>query len=208
MADENETLSEENKALRAQLLMLQEREQTLIERVHNLEAQSEADVRADQEFIQQERLHALGAMAQGVSHNFNNVLVGVLGYAQIIELYSKDQKILDCAQKISENALRAKDLVQRLNRSVREAGSQALDRVTNLHTIVREAIKATEPQWLESATTRGVKIDIEENLEDVPPIKGNPVELHQVLSHLISNGQMRCRKAGSLRFRRARQKSR
>jgi signal transduction histidine kinase/ActR/RegA family two-component response regulator len=198
MADENETLLEENKALRQQVLMLQAREQTLIERVHSLEAQNEAQVHADQEIIQQERLHALEEMAQGVAHNFNNVLVGVLGYAQIIELQCKDQKILECAHKISANALRAKDLVQKLNRSVREAGSQPLDRVTTLHTIVREAIKATKPQWQDSAKKRGVKIEIEETLEDVPPIKGNPVELHHVLSHLITNAADALPKGGTI----------
>lgn len=187
MADENKALLEEIKALRQQVEMLQSREQTLIERVHNLEAQSEAQVHADQEIIQQERLRALEEMAQGVAHNFNNVLVGVLGYAQIIELQCKDEKILECAAKISDNALRAKDLVQKLNQSVREAGSQPLDRVTTLHTIVREAIKATQPQWQDGAAARDVKIEIAEALEDVPPIKGNPVELHHVLSHLITN---------------------
>ena len=187
MAEEKEDLLEEITALRQQVALLQTREQTLVERVRSLEAQSEAQVLANQEIIQQERLRALEEMAQGVAHNFNNVLVGVLGYAQIIELQCKDDKIRECAEKISNNALRAKELVQKLNRSVREAGSQPLDRVTTLHTIVREAIKATQPQWQDSATARGVKIEIQELLEDVPPIKGNPVELHHVLSHLITN---------------------
>jgi signal transduction histidine kinase/CheY-like chemotaxis protein len=187
MAEKKEDLLEEINALRQQVAQLQTREQTLVERVRSLEAQSEAQVLANQEIIQQERLCALEEMAQGVAHNFNNVLVGVLGYAQIIELQCKDEKILECAEKISSNALRAKELVQKLNRSVREAGSQPLDRVTTLHTIVREAVKATQPQWQGSATARGVKIDIQELLEDVPPIKGNPVELHHVLSHLITN---------------------
>ena len=187
MADEKDRLLDEVKALRQQVKMLQDREQTLVERVRNLEAQSEAQVHADQEIIRQERSRALEEMAQGVAHNFNNVLVGVLGYAQIIELQCKDEKILECAQKISNNALRAKELVQKLNRSVREAGSQPLDRVTTLHMIVREAVKATQPQWQEGAKSRGRKIEVEEALEDVPPITGNPVELHYVLSHLITN---------------------
>lgn len=187
MPDEKEVSLDVLAELRQQIETLQAREQTLVERVRSLEAQSEAQVRANQEIIQQERLRALEEMAQGVAHNFNNVLVGVLGYAQIIELQSSDEKILECAQKISNNALRAKELVQKLNKSVREAGSKPLDRVTTLHTIVREAIKATQPQWQESSKMHGVHIEIEEVLENVPPIKGNPVELHHVLSHLITN---------------------
>ncbi|MDP6776850.1 MAG: PAS domain S-box protein, partial [Candidatus Latescibacteria bacterium] len=42
-------------------------------------------MRTEQNMIRLERLRALGEMAQGVAHNFNNILVGVLGYAQIIQ---------------------------------------------------------------------------------------------------------------------------
>ena len=37
--------------------------------------------RTEREFIRLERLQALGEMGQGVAHNFNNLQVGVLGYA-------------------------------------------------------------------------------------------------------------------------------
>jgi len=185
--ESNDGLREEIHRLRQEVQDLRTRERALTERVRSLETQNTAQLQANQEIIRLERLRALEEMAQGVAHNFNNVLVGVLGYAQIIELQSKDEKAVANAKKIVENALRAKELVQRLNLSVREAGDLPLHRITTLDTIVREAIKATQSQWSEEARSRGVTITVVEDLVDVPPVKGNPVELHHVLVHLIAN---------------------
>ena len=65
---------------------------------------------------------------------------------------------MENAGKIVENAMRARDLVLKLNMSVREAGELPLHRITTLHTIVKEAIKATQPQWKDSAESRGIVI--------------------------------------------------
>lgn len=187
-------MAESEKMLRTQVALLEQqidalrtREKALQERVRGLEAQGTAQTRSDQEIIRLERQHALEEMAQGVAHNFNNVLVGVLGYAQIIEMQSDDLRAVENAGKIVENAMRARDLVQKLNMSVREAGELPLHRITTLHTIVKEAIKATQSQWKDNAESRGIVISIAEDLETVPPIKGNPLELHHVLVHLITN---------------------
>ncbi|MDP6041146.1 MAG: ATP-binding protein [Candidatus Latescibacteria bacterium] len=187
MSESEKMLHTQIALLERQIDVLRTREKTLQERVRALEAQGTAQSQSDQEIIRLERQHALEEMAHGVAHNFNNVLVGVLGYAQIIEMQSEDPRAIENAGKIVENAMRARDLVQKLNLSVREAGELPLHRITRLHTIVKEAIKATQPQWKDSAEARGVVISIVEDQETVPPIKGNPLELHHVLVHLITN---------------------
>ena len=63
---------------------------------------------------------------------------------------------------------------------------------------MQEAIKATSAQWKDSAEARDVQISIVEDLEDVPPIKGNPLELHQVLVHLITNAVDAMPKGGEI----------
>ena len=177
-----EALLADIEALKQQVADLKGREQTLQDRVRTLEAQQEAQIRVDQEIIRIERLRALEDMAQGVAHNFNNVLVGILGYAQIIEMQSKEAQVVENAKKIVENTLRAKELVQRLYQSVRDAGDLPLRRITTLNAIVREAIKTTQPK------NPMVPFAIVEDLhDDIPSIKGNSSELHHVLVHLLTN---------------------
>ena len=44
---------------------------------------------AQQQVVQQERLRALGTMASGVAHDFNNALAGILGFTELIRTARK-----------------------------------------------------------------------------------------------------------------------
>jgi uncharacterized protein YigA (DUF484 family) len=92
--------------LEQQIDVLRTREKVLQERVRAFEAQGTAQTQSNQEIIRLERQHALDEMAHGVAHNFNNVLVGDLGYAQIIEMQSDDARAVENSGKIVENAMR------------------------------------------------------------------------------------------------------
>ena len=141
----------------------------------------------ERELIRLERLHALEEMARGVAHNFNNILVGVLGYAQLIEMQSRDQAAVDSARHIVESALRAKDLVQRLNLSVGRGSESPPQRVDTLEDIVGEAVEATRPKWQDEMQVQGVTVKVDASIDAVPPVKANPAGLHHILVNLISN---------------------
>ena len=142
---------------------------------------------AEREAIRLERLHAFEEMAQGVSHNFNNMMVGVLGYAQIIEMQSQDPQAAEHARKITQSAMRAKELVHRLNLSVGRGGLQAPHRVDCLEAAVNEAVAATRPRWKDETESRGIAVEVITRLDRVPAVRATQVELHEILIHLIFN---------------------
>ncbi|MCZ6633356.1 MAG: ATP-binding protein [bacterium] len=193
-----EDLLQEIDSLKEQVEELVSHKGKLLKRVEELERMGDTRGKTDQEIIRLERLHALEEMAQRVAHNFNNILVGMLGYAQIIEMQSEDPNAVRHAKKIVESSLRAKDLVKRLNLSVRQVGEMPSYRVTSLNTIVQEAVRATRPQWQGEAGKKGILIEIVQDLDAVPPIRSSPVELHHVLVHLISNAADAMRKGGEI----------
>ena len=141
----------------------------------------------ERELIRLERLHALEEMARGVAHNFNNILVGVLGYAQLIEMQSRDQGAVDNARQIVESALRAKDLVQRLNLSVGRSSENPPEQVDSIGEVVLEAIETSRPKWQDEMQAQGVSVAVVSSVGEVPPVKANPVGLHHILVNLISN---------------------
>jgi PAS domain S-box-containing protein len=143
--------------------------------------------RSEREIIRLERLHALEEMARGVSHNFNNILVGVLGYAQLIEMHSKDRQTVDNAREIVDSALRAKELVQRLNLAVGKKADSPPDLVDNLDAIVQDAIEATRPRWKDEAEAHGLTFEVISTPADVPPVGATSEGLQRILVHLISN---------------------
>ena len=73
-----------------------------------------------------------------------------------------------------------------------------MHRVTSLHTIVQEVVRATRPKWEEEAGKKGILIKIVQDLDVVPPIKSSPVELHHVLVYLVSNAVDAMRKGGEI----------
>ncbi len=176
-------LIEELEEMRRHMAELDAREKGLVDRIQKLEGLEHA--KADPEAIYDERMEVLERFAKGVAHNFNNILVGVLGYAQIIEMQSKDPETVEMVGKIVESAMRAKELVNRLNLSVRASKESNPRRVDVLNSLVEEAAHRTEAAVKEDGSSPG--IEIVARLEDVPPVKGTPEELRMILDSLLGN---------------------
>ena len=140
----------------------------------------------EQELVRLERLSARGEMAQGIAHNFNNMLVGVLGYAQLIQMKASDPQILEDAANLIESAIRARDLVRRLNRTVR-SGEQEMIGSVSVNEVVQEAVLVTQSRWKDEPEARGLSFDVVAELEDVPPIGGTQVGLYNILINLLFN---------------------
>ena len=192
--NQSEELLEVTEDLRRRLGESEGREKVLLDRVADLEAlntaaQGDLSRRegAELEVVRLERLEALGDMARGVAHNFNNILVGVLGYAQLIEMDSEDPHVVENAREIVASALRAKELVRRMNLSVGRVGDLPLQPVDDLNGIVLDAVEATRPKWVDEASSRGISIAVRTHLGEIPSVTAHTVGLHQILVHLITN---------------------
>ena len=154
-------------------------------RVADLEAAEGERKQGEQERVRLERLCALEEMADGVAHNFNNILVGILGHAQLIQMKTSDLEIdQDCA-RIVESALRAKELVRRLNLSVR--GEQEEVGPVEVNEVVLEAVEASQPRWKDEPEAKGISIDLVTELADVPSIRGTRSGLYDSLINLLFN---------------------
>jgi PAS domain S-box-containing protein len=139
------------------------------------------------QLVQSERLRVLGELAAGISHNLNNILTGVLAPAQLLKWGLEDpQQTQQAIDDIFTSAQRAADLVQRLGRSVHGDQSESL-RSIDANKVVREVVQATRPRWQDEAQSRGVHIDLDLELHEIPPIKGSEAGLHEMLVNLIFN---------------------
>ena len=137
---------------------------------------------AKDQLVRAEKLQALGEMAAGVAHDFNNVLSAILGRAQMLEVMLKDPDHLRSVKIIATAALDAAGTVRRIQAFAKDKPESPLGPVT-LNPIVREAIDRAAP--LVANPSRAVELLMD--LGEVPQVLGDPVELREALANLIHN---------------------
>jgi CheY-like chemotaxis protein len=113
-------------------------------------------------------------------------------------MQSGDQGAVENARHIVESALRAKDLVQRLNLSVGRSSENPPEQVDLIGEVVREAIETSRPKWQDEMQVQGVTVTVTDSIGDLPPVRANPVALHHILVNLISNAVDAMPKGGSI----------
>lgn len=139
-------------------------------------------VSAREELAQKEKLAAVGQLVSGVAHELNNPLQGVLGYAELMALSSRDDVELQELKAIRENANRAAGIVRNL---LTFAGRATSDRSwQEINGIVREAAQRRAP-FLTLSDTR-----LELRLSDrLPLVYVDAGRFQQVLINLIENAE-------------------
>ena len=142
--------------------------------------------KTEQELIRLERMRASGELSAGVSHNLNNILTSVLGPAQLLKRMTDDPKLLREIEDIVASATRAKDLVRNLHQSARTVEGAKLEPV-RVDSVIREAVQATRPRWKDESEARGVAIEVETQLGDVPTVRATESGLHEILMNLLFN---------------------
>lgn len=132
-----------------------------------------------------ERLYTLGEIANGVIHQFNNVLTIMNGHLELLidELEDPDQKSRALTiLKAGEDGARLTKNIQNFVRT-----SKNPNQTFNLNDLIKETIEMTEPVWGKSRVTTEHPIEIDAQLNPIPLIKGNPGEIREALTNLILN---------------------
>ncbi len=65
-------------------------------------AVAEAPRPDDEQWLQSQKLEALGRLAGGVAHDFNNLLTVILGYADLMSRYGADDQAREVGREITE----------------------------------------------------------------------------------------------------------
>ncbi len=138
---------------------------------------------------QADKLRALGQLASGVAHNFNNALAAILGYSQLAIPKVKDTDVEKYLQVVEQSAKDAARMVERIQNFSR--GHSYPDDFIHLRLsdIVRDSIEITRPRWRDDAESLGINYEVTldwQPCEDVF-VEGEPSELREVFVNIILN---------------------
>ena len=138
--------------------------------------------------IQSEKLAALGTMAGGVSHDFNNLLMAILGHIQLILPRIEDDEIRRRLQNIEKAVYDGSNTVRRLQRfTERERDPKAIASTIDIEEAVKDVIELTRPRWKNLMERSGRTIDIQMDLEPNCLAAINASDLREVLTNLLLN---------------------
>jgi signal transduction histidine kinase len=195
--DQPEVVQRVGNLLRTRELQVEVRRQNenleclVVERTAELEAALKQLEQAQQQMVQQERLHAFGTMASGVAHDFNNALATILGFGEVAlrecALHPDPAGLHKYLNIIITAARDGADMVTRLREFYRpdEQGEPRV--IIDLNHLVDQAITITQPKWKSQALGAGKKIDIRTELSESPLVAGDAGELREMLTNLIFN---------------------
>jgi PAS domain S-box-containing protein len=109
--------------------------------------------------VRSDKLRALGQLAWGVAHNFNNSLTAVLGYTQLVLNKVDDPVIQRHLKTVERAALDAAKMVQRIQNFARQ-GKDDANAPADLNQTIRDALDLTRSRWRDDARAAGIAYDV------------------------------------------------
>lgn len=145
------------------------------------------DLRATQnQLVQSEKLRALGDMAGGVAHDFNNILAVILGRTELLLKEVNQESSKRWLRVIERVANDGGGIIRRLLDFSRTSGEQTCMKV-DVNGIIQQVVDITRYRWKNEAEAKGIRIEVVTQLGQLPRFKADPSELSEVLMNMIIN---------------------
>lgn len=138
------------------------------------------EVRLEKQMRQAQKMEAVGTLAGGLAHDFNNILMAMRGYAEM------------AARSIPEDSVARQDLDE-----IIQAGRRATDLVKQILTFSRQTEQEKSPVEVHRVFREALRlirasipstIEIRHNIDPTSgTVMADPTQMHQILMNLCTN---------------------
>ena len=136
----------------------------------------------ENQLLQAQKMEAIGRLAGGVAHDFNNMLQTILGYSDLaLDMTDSDHPFREFLEEIQSAALRSADLTRQLLAFSRKQTIDPL--ILDLNHTIASMLKML-------GRLIGEDIDLLwKPSQNLSPVKMDPAQLDQILANLIVNAR-------------------
>ena len=128
-----------------------------------------------------ERHFAVGQMATGLAHDFNNVLNTITQASALLQISGHSPEEQKAYLKMIDNsAHRGAEIISRVREYVRGASNEITS--VDLRQLLQDALELTRPLW---RNANG--LDVTTEFKPVSPVRANAADLRRVFTNLIVN---------------------
>jgi len=139
---------------------------------------------------QSQKMEAIGTLAGGVAHDFNNILGAIIGYTEMAMEEDQQEIRGRYLRETLKGAERAKDLVRQILTFSRQEGHEK--RPLDIKLLLKESIK-----FLRASIP--TTVEIQQNLTDeLCSIMADSTQMHQVIMNLFTNATHAMKQAGGI----------
>jgi len=136
-----------------------------------------------QELIQVNKMTAMGQLAAGISHELNQPLTGIKGFAQaVLADLEKESPFRSDLNKIVEQADRIDDIIKNVRFFARKSDFNMVE--TDINQVISESLMLLNQQL----KVHNIRV-IQELGLGIPKIQGDPNQLQQAFINIINNAR-------------------
>lgn len=159
--------------------------------------------------LRREKLAALGTMAGGVSHDFNNLLMAILGHVQLLLHEVTDEEVRRRLLNLEKAVHDGSHTVRRLQKFTERDSTSATVSV-DVREAILDVVELTRPRWKNTMEKGGHAVEFRMELEPRCMAAIHASDLREVLTNLIFNAveampeggtiSLKCRTSGPWAF--------
>jgi PAS domain S-box-containing protein len=152
----------------------------------------------EKHLMESQRLQSIATLITGLSHNFNNILVGVVGYAGLLRMelssieHQRKADILKYIDTIENSANRASELIKHLYAFSKKAEYET--KKINLNDVINNLINIIAFSFPKSIS---VEYHLQDNLYNV---NGDQEKIRQAILNICLNARDAMPEGGTLRI--------
>jgi signal transduction histidine kinase len=158
---------------------------------------------ARRQALQQERMRAMGRLASGVAHEFNNALSPIIGFTDLLLRHPElpQETTRRYVHNIHMAAQDTAAVIRRLRELYGERRRELELGPVDLRACIADVVALTRPYWSDEALGRGAHISVQTEVGALPLIRGDAASIRQMLTSLVINAVEAMPEGGTLTLR-------